>query len=192
MDRIRARCDSSATSTASHLPSLVAERKMRQERIFKYSNILLAMSVLFCASFSPIVKGPSDDKHGYCVSPIDFMWVNFKAGKPSHGGSFLDSLSSNRDYEALIGDLALLKALPLDISVRVIGFTDSRECSGDACMNLSLRRAKALHDWLIDQGIPTSRLGDPYGFGNARPVGDNRTKDGRARNRRAYISYEGV
>jgi outer membrane protein OmpA-like peptidoglycan-associated protein len=55
---------------------------------------------------------------------------------------------------------------------------------------LSLRRATAARDYLIAQGVPASSI-DVAGFGQARPIGDNSTRDGRARNRRVEIVISG-
>jgi len=67
-------------------------------------------------------------------------------------------------------------------SVAVEGYT----CSvGPEQYNLSLseRRAIAIKTALVDQGIEASRL-TAKGLGEADPVADNTTKDGRERNRR--------
>jgi len=67
-------------------------------------------------------------------------------------------------------------------SVVVEGYT----CSvGPEAYNLSLseRRAIAIKEALADQGIDASRL-TAKGLGEADPVADNTTKDGRERNRR--------
>lgn len=65
------------------------------------------------------------------------------------------------------------------------GHTDSR---GDANMNkaLSLARASAVRDALAALGIETGRM-TAIGYGEAQPVADNDTSEGRARNRRITI-----
>jgi OOP family OmpA-OmpF porin len=50
-------------------------------------------------------------------------------------------------------------------------------------MGLSERRANAVRDFLVDQGIDGARL-TAKGVGEAEPVADNTTQDGRERNRR--------
>jgi len=88
-------------------------------------------------------------------------------------------------------DLELLRKIPGDIPARIVGFTDTQECSGQQCEELSYLRAKLLHDWLIENGISSDRLLPPLGFGEKRPIRGNETEEGRAQNRRAYISVEG-
>jgi|SRR5690606_21878708 len=153
--------------------------------------ICLAVATMSsCVSSSPVESTVTDSKQGYFSDPGDFWGVNFKPGQPASGKTLLEAVAGPRDQEALENDLALLKRMPPEIPLRVLGFTDSEECSGLPCSELSLRRAQALHDWLLSHGVPKSRLSAPKGLGSARPIGNNETEEGRAQNRRAYISYE--
>ena len=73
-----------------------------------------------------------------------------------------------------------------NISVRIDGHTDS---VGAEAYNqkLSERRAGAVRDYIAGKGIPASRL-STRGFGETKPVSDNATNDGRARNRRVELT----
>ena len=73
--------------------------------------------------------------------------------------------------------------------VRVEGHTDSQ---GKDAYNkdLSQRRAEAVKAYLVDQGLDGARL-DPVGFGEEKPIRDNRTKAGRAANRRVEFILVG-
>ena len=65
------------------------------------------------------------------------------------------------------------------------GHTDS--IGSDAYnQKLSERRVAAVRDYLIAQGIAEGRM-EPKGFGESQPVADNRTKEGRAENRRVVL-----
>ena len=68
------------------------------------------------------------------------------------------------------------------VDVRIEGHTDS---VGSEAYNLLLsqRRADAVRDYLVRQGIPASRL-STSGMGEARPVAPNETAEGRFQNRR--------
>lgn len=47
-------------------------------------------------------------------------------------------------------------------------------------------RARNIHYWLINQGIPAVRL-RYHGYGQTKPLGSNQTAEGRARNRRVEL-----
>lgn len=67
----------------------------------------------------------------------------------------------------------------------ISGHTDSTGAA-DANRILSLARASAVRDALILRGLSSDRI-EAQGFGEARPLADNDTVEGRARNRRIDI-----
>ncbi len=69
--------------------------------------------------------------------------------------------------------------------LRVEGYTDNVG-SKAANQNLSKQRATAVMNWLIDHGVDRRRL-TARGYGDARPLGDNSTDEGRAKNRRVEL-----
>ena len=87
----------------------------------------------------------------------------------------------------ILDDVAALILRHDDIRLlRVEGHTDN---VGDAQMNLRLseERAASVVQYLVDQGVDPERL-TSIGYGEERPVGDNRTEDGRAQNRRVEFN----
>jgi outer membrane protein OmpA-like peptidoglycan-associated protein len=76
-----------------------------------------------------------------------------------------------------------------ELRFSVEGHTDS---VGSVAANdaLSLRRANAVREFLVSQGLRASSI-DVAGFGASMPSGDNSTVDGRARNRRVDIVISG-
>ena len=71
--------------------------------------------------------------------------------------------------------------------VSVVGFADT---TGNTARNraLSERRAKAVIQYLVvTHGLDLRRLVQPFGFGDSKPVADNKTAAGRAKNRRVEI-----
>jgi outer membrane protein OmpA-like peptidoglycan-associated protein/tetratricopeptide (TPR) repeat protein len=75
------------------------------------------------------------------------------------------------------------------IRVDIHGHTDD---VGDDTFNMDLskRRAQAVYDYLVSKGIPSRRL-SYKGFGKTRPVADNSTEEGRAKNRRTEFVISG-
>ncbi len=81
--------------------------------------------------------------------------------------------------------LDLLKKSPTQ-KIEVQGHTDN--VGGDAYnQTLSEARAKAIVTWLTQHGIDAGRL-TAKGFGKTRPIADNATDAGRAKNRRVEIA----
>ncbi len=79
---------------------------------------------------------------------------------------------------------ALIKEDPLSKMV-VEGYTDSQ---GGVAYNqdLSMHRAQAVRDYLVTRGIAGDRI-TAEGFGLTKPIGDNKSPEGRANNRRVEI-----
>ncbi|CAM2168894.1 OmpA-OmpF porin, OOP family [Paraburkholderia sacchari] len=87
---------------------------------------------------------------------------------------------------AMVGALQMIKAHP-GKRILVAGHTDN---VGDPPSNLklSVARAAAVRDWLVDaSGISTTQFAI-QGYGDTRPIADNGTQEGRARNRRVEIT----
>ena len=90
---------------------------------------------------------------------IDLNGVNFD----------FDKSTLRPDALAILGEATeILKRYP-DLRVEVAGHTDS---VGTAAYNqgLSERRAKAVYDYLTSNGIDSSRLAGPVGYGLTRPL----------------------
>jgi outer membrane protein OmpA-like peptidoglycan-associated protein len=77
--------------------------------------------------------------------------------------------------------VASLRAQP-DVRVRIEGHTDDRG-DADANLTLSQRRALSVMNYLTSAGIDGRRV-EYTGFGETRPIEDNQTEGGRAKNRR--------
>lgn len=74
--------------------------------------------------------------------------------------------------------------------LRIEGHTDS---DGDDNMNLQLSGARSLSvvAWLTGQGVARERL-LATGFGESKPIADNKTADGKAQNRRTEFHVAAV
>ena len=75
----------------------------------------------------------------------------------------------------------IMKKYP-EQKLRIGGHTDSIG-SAEENMELSKKRAKACYDYMLNKGIAASRM-THQGFGESKPIGDNRFSPGREKNRR--------
>ncbi len=89
--------------------------------------------------------------------------------------------------QKLASVVKLLKENP-KIRVRIVGHTDSTG-SEEYNLGLSIRRANAVRKYLVSQGISITRL-SAIGKGESQPLVSNRTRAGRAVNRR--VEFEVV
>jgi outer membrane protein OmpA-like peptidoglycan-associated protein len=78
----------------------------------------------------------------------------------------------------------LLKENPT-VNIEINGFTDNQGKPADNLI-LSANRAKAVVKYLIQNGIDAKRL-SAKGNGETRPIADNNTESGRAKNRRTSL-----
>jgi outer membrane protein OmpA-like peptidoglycan-associated protein len=85
----------------------------------------------------------------------------------------------------VIDEIVLLLKKRPDLRVGVEGHTDSTG-SPAANKTLSDARAKAVAAAVAASGINPNRM-EAVGYGQERPVADNRTEEGRAKNRRVEI-----
>ena len=72
-----------------------------------------------------------------------------------------------------------------DLKVRIEGHTDNAGKPGDN-LALSKKRAAAVKEWLVKHGIAEGRL-TTEGYGQTKPVEDNKTSEGKAKNRRVEL-----
>jgi OOP family OmpA-OmpF porin len=72
-----------------------------------------------------------------------------------------------------------------DLQIEVAGHSDDVG-NADQNIGLSMRRAKTVRNFLIQYGVAENRL-TFKGYGEAQPIADNSTADGRATNRRVEL-----
>jgi OOP family OmpA-OmpF porin len=72
-----------------------------------------------------------------------------------------------------------------EVRLEIGGHTDSTGTE-ESNLDLSRRRAEAVRDLLVSQGVDPARL-VTEGYGASRPVADDATEEGRAKNRRVEL-----
>lgn len=76
------------------------------------------------------------------------------------------------------------------LRIEISGHTDNVGKPADNLV-LSNNRAKAVVNYLVSKGIALNRL-SPKGYGETKPVAENKTEEGRAQNRRTEMMIIGV
>ena len=89
------------------------------------------------------------------------------------------------DSDKVLGEIATLLKNQPDWKITVEGHTDNVGAKA-ANKALSQRRAESVVAWLGDHAVDRSRLA-AAGLGDTKPVQDNTTEEGRAKNRRVEL-----
>ncbi len=133
------------------------------------------------------------DKVEFAAGSIGSQFMDFIDGGFSGDNRFtFSNLTFDSGSAAISGEsavevdnlAAILKAYT-GVNIIVEGYTDN---TGDATNNqtLSLNRAEAVKNRLVEQGISADRISS-QGYGSANPVASNDTPEGRAQNRRIEV-----
>jgi outer membrane protein OmpA-like peptidoglycan-associated protein len=103
------------------------------------------------------------------------LYINFDTGKSD----------IKPESIAIIEQIAALLRTHPELKVSIEGHTDN---VGTPQNNkaLSLQRAKSVMNAVVQKGIAATRL-TAVGWGQEKPIADNRSEDGRAKNRRVEI-----
>ena len=103
------------------------------------------------------------------------LYINFDTGKSA----------IKPESMPIVEQIAALMKAHTDLKLSIEGHTDN---VGTAASNktLSEQRAKAVLDAVVKQGIAANRM-TAVGWGQDKPIADNRTEEGKAKNRRVEI-----
>jgi len=143
------------------LNQLRAEAKTRQDELY---NALSQME----GKFASIRR----DARGTIVSLADILFD-------------FDKATLRRDVEFNLVKIATILNQFAEMKVLVEGHTDNIGTE-EYNLGLSQRRAQAVDEFLVSQGVVESRLSFE-GYGESRPVADNDTDEGRQKNRRVDL-----
>ncbi|MDP4683991.1 MAG: PorP/SprF family type IX secretion system membrane protein [Crocinitomicaceae bacterium] len=135
------------------------------------------------------------------VERVDTIYINegnVKTISDEDANRVLDLASRKLEFEydkAIIlkksyGELESLTNLMLirqDLRIRLDGHTDNNG-SDEYNMTLSKNRVQAVKDMLVSNGVDASRI-DLYYYGESKPIANNDTEEGQAKNRRVEMHF---
>ena len=125
------------------------------------------------------------------VKRIDFRLTPLRKGeKIILDNLYFDankSIIKPESFEELNRLYDFLKANP-GTTIEIGGHTNGL-CSETYCEKLSLNRANAVREYLINKGIVGQRI-TTFGYGSKQPIDTNSTPEGRKRNQRVEITFK--
>ncbi|MCL2876629.1 MAG: OmpA family protein [Betaproteobacteria bacterium] len=136
---------------------------------------------------SYVVTQKGEMKQSVSIVPVSEM--KLALDKIGHIALYInfdvDKATIRPDSQGTINEIVKLLETYPDLKIRVEGHTDD---TGGAEHNatLSENRASSVFGALLARGIPQNRL-EAKGFGMTRPIADNGTEEGRAKNRRVEL-----
>jgi outer membrane protein OmpA-like peptidoglycan-associated protein len=103
------------------------------------------------------------------------LYINFDSGKST----------IKKESFPVVEQIIEMMKLANEINLSVEGHTDG-DGSNESNLKLSEARAKSVVDAIVKGSIKSSRLSSA-GFGEEKPIADNTTADGKAKNRRVEL-----
>ncbi len=138
------------------------------------SNTLIQLTIL---EKGEMVQEITADAMYNALNKDGFMalYINFDTGK----------FDIKPDSMPIIDQIAALMKAHADLKISIEGHTDN---VGTPASNktLSEQRAKSVMNAVVQKGIAAGQL-SAVGWGQDKPIADNRSEDGRAKNRRVEI-----
>jgi outer membrane protein OmpA-like peptidoglycan-associated protein len=98
---------------------------------------------------------------------------------------FNSSVLSDEAKASLAEFVGVLKTTP-DADVAILGHTDNVG-SDKANQSVSEKRAKAVANFLVEQGAVATQIKDVLGMSHTQPIASNDTEEGKAQNRRVEV-----
>jgi outer membrane protein OmpA-like peptidoglycan-associated protein len=106
------------------------------------------------------------------------LYINFETGKSA----------IKSDSQSIIDELHMMLSQNPALNIIIEGHTDNVGNSS-ANQKLSEQRAASVKTALVSKGIASDRI-KSVGFGQDKPIADNSTDDGKAKNRRVEIKKQ--
>ena len=179
-------------------PDAPIQQAVDKDKVFAEAMAAAGMTGLSDAVPAPAVvavadkdgDGVADDKDACPDSPagakVDEKGCPYKAIVELRGVNFVYNMHYIRKdgFPILREAAATLKQNP-ELKVEVAGHTD-HDNTNAFNLRLSQRRAQAVVDFLVAEGIAADRL-TAKGYGESQPIADNTTEAGKAKNRRVEL-----
>jgi len=144
-----------------------------EERITVMSDHQVEVNLVLDSRFSNMAKALNLSK----IIVFDYgEGITFDSNKSELKPDFRPLLEKQAD---------MLKKYFAGVDVHICGHTDNLG-SKTRNQELSLERAMSVYSQLLELGVPRDVM-KPQGFSDGYPISDNRTPDGRARNRRIEV-----
>ena len=116
------------------------------------------------------------DEKGCSIIELDFGGVNFEP----------KSFDLTQESKRLLDEVVVMINVSPELQkIEVQAHTDYKG-SGEANLKLSEQRALSVKNYLVSQGVSEKRL-IAKGYGESQPIADNKTEEGRAKNRRVEL-----
>ncbi|WP_411892069.1 OmpA family protein [Yoonia sp. SDW83-1] len=168
-DTVQVRGNTGNEDASAAISRLLIE-KLGQGAIFE-------IDVTYVEQLDPIAGLPTPEE---CIDQIKIVTENRKITfDPSSADISASAL-------AVVDDIAEILKRCGDLRIRVAGYTDSQGRE-EMNLNLSQQRAESVLTALRARRVPVSTF-DAIGFGEADPIADNDTEEGREANRRIEFS----
>lgn len=173
--QMKAEAEAAAAKAAAEQSALRAKEQAAKEEAERARAATAALRAQLLQQLNSVLQ-TTDSPRGLVVNMADVL---FDFGK----------YNLKPDAQIKLAKLAgIIQAHP-GLHLAIEGHTDNIG-SDEANMKLSQQRADTVRDFLVQQGLSADAL-TAVGFGKADPVADNRTNEGRQKNRRVEIIVSG-
>ena len=115
------------------------------------------------------------DIEGCSIIAVEIEGVNFEP----------NSFDLTQASKQILGEAAIIIKANPDLHIEVQAHSDYKG-SAEVNLRLSEQRALSVKAYLISQGVDEDKLA-AKGYGEAQPIADNKTEEGRAKNRRVEL-----